>query len=79
MKPNVGNVDRGIRYLLALALMITGILTGPGGTLSIVLYAAALVLVLTASIRFCPIYRLFGIRTCPAATSESRFPAGKFG
>ncbi|WP_339857686.1 DUF2892 domain-containing protein [Thalassospira alkalitolerans] len=69
---NVGQVDRILRLvagvvLLALPFVLAGE-TGPVsalggfGWLSMV---AGAVMLLTGAMRFCPIYRIFGLRTCP--------------
>ncbi len=69
---NMGSIDRKIRtFAVAPLLVIIGILTGPGGWLSIVLYVLAVVMVATSAISFCPLYAPFGIRTCPAQSVES--------
>lgn len=62
---NVGNVDQGIRLVLAAVLAVlflTGILTGTIGIISLVVAA---ILLLTGIFRFCPLYALLGLRTCP--------------
>ncbi len=63
MKKNMGNIDRVIRILIALTVVIlnfTNILTG---TLGIVLLILSGVFVLTSLISFCPLYIPLGIRT----------------
>ena len=65
MKRNMGNADRVIRLLIALAVAIlyyTNILTG---TLAIILLVIAGIFVLTSLVSICPLYSLFGIHTCP--------------
>ncbi|WP_367389150.1 DUF2892 domain-containing protein [Lewinella sp. LCG006] len=65
MKKNMGNIDRGIRVIVAIiiaALYFTGTLTG---TLGIVLLVLAAVFVLTSFVSFCPLYTIFGLSTCP--------------
>lgn len=65
MKKNMGTVDRSIRILIAAiigTLYFTNILTG---TLGIVLLVVSAIFVLTSLISFCPIYSIFGLRTCP--------------
>jgi len=65
MKRNMGNLDRGIRAVVALifaALIVTGTVSG---VLAIVLGAVAAVFLLTSLIGFCPLYAPFGISTCP--------------
>lgn len=64
MKKNMGGADRAIRIVLALivgALYYFNMITG---TLAYVLLALAAIFVLTSLVSFCPLYVLFGIRTC---------------
>lgn len=63
MNPNVGNVDRIIRVLVGLGLLsLFVILDGNARWFGLI----GLVPLLTAGIRFCPLYTLLGIRTCKA-------------
>jgi len=65
MKRNMGNLDRGIRAVVALifaGLIVTGTVSG---VLAIVLGVVAAVFLLTSLIGFCPLYAPFGISTCP--------------
>ncbi|MCS6847725.1 MAG: DUF2892 domain-containing protein [Anaerolineae bacterium] len=65
MKKNMGNLDRGIRIVVAIifaALIATGTVSG---VLAIVLGVLAAVFVLTSLIGFCPLYAPLGINTCP--------------
>ncbi len=69
MKSNLGSIDKVIRILIAVAcsiLYFTGTVTG---TLAYVLLAVGAILLLTALINFCPMYRLFGISTCKVKKS----------
>ncbi|MCK0160984.1 DUF2892 domain-containing protein [Allomuricauda sp. F6463D] len=64
MKKNMGGADRTIRIILALgvgALYYFNVITGG---LAYVLLALAAIFVLTSFIGFCPLYTLFGIKTC---------------
>lgn len=66
MKANVGSADRGIRIiigLVALAAMFVGPLAGPGWT-RIALALVGIIMIGTSAMSFCPLYRIFGIRTC---------------
>ena len=69
MTANVGTIDRAIRALAGLALILIPALGlfgfALGSTLSYVMIAVGVVLVLTATLRFCPAYRLLGLSTCP--------------
>jgi len=66
----MGNIDRGIRIVIALllgTLYFTNIITG---TLGLVLLVVSVVFVLTSLISFCPLYTLLGIKTCPLNKTE---------
>jgi hypothetical protein len=67
MKINVGGIDRVLRIaagaiLFVLAMMGT---IGPWGYIGIVLLATGL-------LRFCPVYPLLGINTCPMDKAEAK-------
>jgi hypothetical protein len=65
MKKNMGTADKVIRVIAALViggLIWANVITG---TLAIVLFVLAIVFLITSLISFCPLYTLFGIRTCP--------------
>ena len=61
----MGSYDKLVRLLAAIALIILyykGTFTNQ--TLGIVALVLALVFTLTSLIGFCPLYTLFGIKTC---------------
>ncbi len=63
MTPNVSNLDRTIRIIVAAVfayLYFAGIVTG---VLGIVLLVLSAVFVVTAIVRFCPLYALFKLST----------------
>lgn len=68
MKPNVGSTDRAIRVIAGLLLVLLAAVgyIGSWGWLGVVLIA-------TGIIRFCPLYPLLGIRTCPAESAPPTF------
>ena len=66
MTANVGSVDRSIRIILGLALVALGFLAGWSTLGTIVSVVIGGILVVTALVRFCPLYRLIGVRTCKA-------------
>ena len=71
MKKNVGNLDKGIRIILAIvfaALFFTKIVTGVLGTVLLVLAA---IFVLTSLVGTCPIYAVLGMSTCPVKGQKS--------
>ena len=61
MTANIGSLDRILRILVGLALLsLVFLLDGPNRWYGLI----GLVPLLTATIRFCPLYTLLGIRTC---------------
>ena len=64
MNANVGTADRVIRAIVGLVLLSAiFVLDGKERWFGLI----GLVPLLTAAVRFCPLYTVFGIRTCPAA------------
>ena len=64
MKTNMGTLDKTIRIIIAI---IIGYLYFNGtisGTLGIILMVFAAIFLLTSIISFCPLYTIFGIKTC---------------
>lgn len=72
MTCNVGGIERPIRIVLGLVLIGIGAFAGlpPVGT-GITLVAGTVALV-TSAVRFCPVWSLFGINTCPMDTAKRR-------
>ncbi|MDX8402684.1 MAG: DUF2892 domain-containing protein [Mariprofundaceae bacterium] len=64
MKANVGTVDRFVRGIVGLALILAGFLAGLASPWNWVAIGVGVVLVLTALISFCPLYRVLGVNTC---------------
>ena len=63
MKKNMGNVDRVIRILVAVVVLVlyfTHVITG---TLAVILLILAGIFVVTSFIGFCPLYLPFGFNT----------------
>jgi hypothetical protein len=65
MSTNLSSLDRGIRAALALAAIIGAIAVGATTVLGIVLLVVGVILGGTAAVGFCPLYRVFGLSTCP--------------
>ena len=64
MKRNMGTTDKLIRLTIAIVLIVLywrGILTETWGIIALVV---ALIFTLTSLISFCPLYAIFGIKTC---------------
>jgi len=71
MTMNVGSADRVIRLVIGVVLIILPFISGLElWSNPVAQYGAPLVgavLVITALARFCPLYRIFGLRTCKTA------------
>jgi uncharacterized membrane protein HdeD (DUF308 family) len=68
MTANIGTIDRAFRIVLGLVLLAAPFVSGMAvftstlvTTLSVI---AGIVMLATSSMRFCPLYRIFGVRTC---------------
>lgn len=64
MKKNMGNLDRVIRLVIALLIVVLLFAKVLTGTLGIVLMVIAAVFILTSLFSFCPLYLPLGIKTC---------------
>lgn len=68
MSANVGNFDRIFRALLGIALLIAPFVSGlalfASTPATVIAVLAGIILLGTSAMRFCPLYRIFGIRTC---------------
>jgi hypothetical protein len=63
MKKNVGTIDKVVRILVALVVLVLYLTNVISGTLGIILLAVGAVLLITALINFCPIWLALGIST----------------
>ncbi|WP_210396781.1 YgaP family membrane protein [Motiliproteus sediminis] len=68
MKRNVGVADMVVRLVLALALLYLGFVDNPimsEGLPKTIIGFFAFVPLITGLLRFCPLYALIGVTTCP--------------
>ncbi len=70
MLKNESNTDRVIRVVAAVVLGAVAFWLGIASVLGIILAIVAVVLLVTAAVGFCPLYRVFGLSTCPVTPSE---------
>lgn len=63
MRTNESTVDRVIRVALAAVAVVVALLVGAGTALGIILFVVAAILLITAAVGFCPLYRILGLRT----------------
>lgn len=67
MTLNVGNVDRVIRAVVGIVLVLLPFVSGFGEGSSLLTWGSVVVgaiLLATAAFKMCPIYRILGINTC---------------
>lgn len=64
MKQNMGKLDRGIRIIIALILVILYFMNVITGTIGIIALVIAGMFLITSILGNCPPYGLFGINTC---------------
>ncbi len=63
MKKNVGTVDKVIRILIAVVVVVLYFTQLITGTLAIILLLLSGVFILTSLLSFCPLYLPFGLST----------------
>ena len=71
MKKNMGAVDRIIRLLIAAAIAILFFNDVVSGTLGVILLVIAAIFLITGLISICPLYMIFGVKTCPAKKEKA--------
>lgn len=65
MKTNVGTVDKMIRLVLGIVLVVLFFSETITGTVGYVLMTVGIVFVVTSIVGFCPLYAIVGLNTCP--------------
>ncbi len=63
MKKNMGLIDRVVRAILAVAVLVLYLMNMISGTAAIILGIIAVVFLATSFIGVCPLYLPFGIKT----------------
>jgi uncharacterized membrane protein HdeD (DUF308 family) len=68
MTANLGSIDRIFRIVLGIVLLaapfVSGLAIFSSSTSTIISVIIGIVMVATSAMRFCPLYRIFGIQTC---------------
>jgi Protein of unknown function (DUF2892) len=65
MSVNMGSIDRMLRaFIVVPVAIVVAIVAGVGSVIGIVLLAIAAIMLVTAAVGFCPLYKLLGINTC---------------
>ena len=64
MKKNMGTTDKLIRVLLGTAIAVLYFFDVFSGTVGAILAIVAILFLMTSLLNYCPLYSIFGIRTC---------------
>jgi hypothetical protein len=64
MTRNMGSLDRTLRIVVAVILIVLAATGTISGTWAIVAYLVAAIFILTSLVKICPAYLPFGINTC---------------
>lgn len=64
MKVNMGSADRTARLVVGLLFLLAVVMGWVSGVLAVVLGVLGVVFIVTAIIRFCPLYLPLGLNTC---------------
>lgn len=65
----MGTTDKAVRIIIAAVIAVLYFTNVISGTLGIVLLVLAGVFVLTSLVSFCPLYAIFGLKTCPTKSN----------
>ncbi|MBK9389519.1 MAG: DUF2892 domain-containing protein [Bacteroidetes bacterium] len=63
MKKNMGTIDKVIRILVAVVVVVLWLTNVISGTLAIILLALSAVFIVTSFLSFCPLYIPLGLST----------------
>ena len=67
MTANLGTIDRAFRLVLGIILLVAPFASGmalfASGSATVISVIVGIVLVATSAMKFCPLYRIFGIKT----------------
>ncbi len=63
MMKNESAMDRIVRVLIAVIAVVVALVVGAGSVLGIILFVVAAIMLVTGAVGFCPLYRIFGLRT----------------
>jgi hypothetical protein len=67
MSKNLGSADRLIRVVVGIAALVGAVALGFGSVGSILLLVVGAIMLGTAAVGFCPLYRVFGVCTIPTS------------
>lgn len=72
MTYNVGGVDRILRILLGIVLVVLGLVHVLTGGWAIAAYIVGAIAFVSGVVRFCPAWALLGVNTCPMKPAQQK-------
>ena len=70
MRTNESTLDRVVRLVVADVATVLGVVVGAGSVGGVLLFVVAAIMLVTAAVGFCPLYRIVGISTCKVPTGH---------
>jgi hypothetical protein len=70
MTCNVGGIERPIRILLGMLVLVVGVFANLSLVATAIALMAGSIALLTGVIGYCPLWTLFGVTTCPTGMSQ---------
>ena len=64
MTANVGSAERMVRFIIGAVLLALGFFAPSHPYVQVAFLAAGTIAVISAAVRFCPVWSLLGINTC---------------
>jgi hypothetical protein len=71
MTANVGSLDRIVRWLVGVALILLGVFGVLEGTAAIIGYIVAAIALLTGIMSYCPLWAVFKINTAKKTAQKT--------
>ncbi|MGL1884915.1 MAG: DUF2892 domain-containing protein [Reichenbachiella sp.] len=71
MKKNIGKVDKAIRLIMSIAMIVAYFMLSLSPIWGIVLIGSGATLILTVVMNWCPMCALLGINTCEVSPKKS--------
>jgi hypothetical protein len=71
MIANVGSVDRTVRWVVGVALILLGVFGVLQGTAAIIGYVVAAIALITGTMSYCPLWAVFKINTAKKGAEKT--------
>lgn len=71
MTANVGSVDRTVRWIAGVALILLGAFGVLQGTMAIIGYVVAAIALITGTMSYCPLWAVFKVNTAKKGAGKT--------